>query len=146
MASRYALVPESWLTHNKSDSLNHKKDLPTSVNKEIIVTEANDAQDKINIDVDSLANFIPKAYRHKGKLLLSFIEPTITLNSRQRVVYEDGTVGSHILDLLRYFLSPFKTERPLDSKLFEQLINKSSAPDSVMSNYRRRHARQWVSY
>lgn len=146
MAARYALVPESWLNNRTNNSPIDNASSANRTTSESHVSIANDSTDNDYFDVNDLSEMLPKNYRSKAKLLLSLLKNKISLDQNQRVVYGDGFVGSHILDILRYFLSPFRTERPVDSKMFENLIKNSSVPDSVMSNYRRRQSNNWKPY
>lgn len=124
MARRYALVPESWL-HEQVAS-------PTAQSHEKPTTTVYDVQKDDTLS--DIADLIPKNYRSKAKTLLHYVQRFIKLDSQQRVVYQPGNqIGSHIIDLVKYFVAPFPTERPIDAPQFQTLIEKAGVPKSALA-------------
>ena len=111
MANRYTLVPESWLQQENKHSLPEEKQAKFS----------------------DLPELLPKNMRSKARVLVHYLENGgVAVNDMQRIVYDDGEVGSHMLDLLRYGLSRFSKSRPLDWPKFQELLNKLGAPKSAV--------------
>lgn len=130
-----ALVPESWLHRNfQDDSTCAKPSLaaPTEV------TVHDDATSRTNMD--SIPDLLPKCYRAKAKIIVHYLRAKITLDENQRIVYPDKSVGSHILTLLRYFVSPFVKERPLDAPKFRKLMKEVGVPDYVYAKENKNNA------
>lgn len=129
MARKMALVPESWLHRNFQESAEPE---PTSRtqhgNTEVTVHDEPHASDS---KLSTLPDLLPKAYRAKAKIIVHYLLNKIELDNNQRVIYPDKVVGSHILTLLRYFVSPFVKERPVDAPKFEKLMKNLGVPDYV---------------
>lgn len=81
--------------------------------------------------LESLPLLLPKKQQHKATVIVHFLKTLLKLDTNQRVVYEDGTIGSHLLDLLRFFTSPISVTRfrPLDALKFGLLMRKAGVPD-----------------
>ena len=63
-------------------------------------------------------------------MLIHYLRGNVTIDDNQRVVYPDGTTGSHILDLIRYYVYPstLKLSRPLDAIEFGMLLKGIGVP------------------
>ena len=61
-------------------------------------------------------NLLPNDSRSKAEDLVEKLKPTV--NIADRVMYEDGTIGSNIVDLLKYYVMPEAYERPVDYHKF----------------------------
>ena len=133
MARRYALVPESWLGTINKDSVQEN----VQVNKNV---EENKPFVNFHKEVEEkklvhLAELLPKNMRSRARLVLHYLENgNVTVNDLQRVVYQNGAVGSHIIDLTRYAVSPFMKTRPIDWPQFSALLQNLGVPSSSLAN------------
>ena len=96
----------------------------------------------------SISAMLPHKYRNKAERLLRQIDGHISLDKNLRVIYADGTLGSSLIDLIRYYLYPrsSRLQRPLDSLDFGILLKKLDVRDEssqprqlVLKRYRRLH-------
>ena len=101
MAKRYALVPESWLQQNN---------VPYDGNGNLITFDSKEER-----HLSHMADILPQKLRNKARMLLHYIDGKIKLDDRERIVYNDNHVGSYLIDLVRYYVSPFVKTRPLDA-------------------------------
>ena len=127
MARRYALVPESWLgTLNKETGQENIQQNKPLVNLHEQVEENKLVQ---------LAELLPKNMRSRARIVLHYLENgNVTVNELQRIVYQNGAVGSHIIDLTRYAVSPFMKTRPIDWPQFHALLQNLGVPTSALAN------------
>ena len=140
MARRYALVPESWLgTLNKEsvhENVEENKSLPDT-NKNVqenkpFVNFHKEVEEKKLVH---LAELLPKNMRSRARIVLHYLESgNVTVNDLQRIVYQNGSVGSHIIDLTRYAVSPFMKTRPIDWPQFSALLQNMGVPSSSLAN------------
>jgi len=119
MAKRYALVPESWLQQNN---------VPYDGNGNLITFDSKEER-----HLSHMADILPQKLRNKARMLLHYIDGKIKLDDRERIVYNDNHVGSYIIDLVRYYVSPFVKTRPLDAPRFEALLNEIGVPSSAIA-------------
>ena len=124
MARRFALVPESWLS--------------TLQNGETKKTTNHGGVNFENVDgtknnLGNLVDLLPKNLQNRARMLLHYIE-NVNVNDAQRIVYSDGSVGSHIVDLIRYAVSPFVKTRPIDWPQFSALLESNNVPVSALVN------------
>ena len=149
MAKRYALVPESWLStlngatsnsveltaRNALSALStfQNDDVPTTSNNNMFSTPIVDGEVKPNgAKILHLADLLPKNLKARARILLHYLEnANVNVNDVQRIIYADGTVGSHILDLVRYTVAPFVKTRPLDWPQFKALLENIGVPEAV---------------
>ena len=85
---------------------------------------------KTTSKLENLPDLLPKNMRSKARILVHYLNG-INVNNMQRIVYNDGVVGSHVLDLIRYTVSPFTNNRPLDWPDFKKILEQCNVPDSV---------------
>ena len=107
MAQKFAFMPESQAS--QPDQLPEKSSEP---------------------NLENLPELLPKNMRGKARILVHYLNG-INVNNMQRIVYNDGVVGSHVLDLIRYTVSPFSNNRPLDWPDFKKILEQCNVPDSV---------------
>ena len=82
-----------------------------------------------------LAELLPKNMRSRARLVLHYLENgNVIVNDLQRIVYQNGSVGSHIIDLTRYAVSPFMKTRPIDWPQFSALLQNLGVPSSSLAN------------
>lgn len=117
MAKKFALVPESWL-HTKEQLAT---DDTVSIHEPTVA------------NWDNVLDLLPKSYKSRGRIILHHIEGQVKLNQQNRVVYQGGKQGSHIIDLLKYFLSPFSKSKPIDASHFEKIMKQSGVPQSAIA-------------
>ena len=131
MAKRYALVPETWLSSRNGVESTFQNNNFTS-KPEVTIAE----QPKENKTLVHLAEIMPKNLRSRARMILHYLENgNVTVNDMQRIVYDDdGNVGSHVLDLIRYAISPFVKTRPLDWPQFYALVQKLGVPSSALAS------------
>lgn len=113
---------------------------PAIVDFDLLNPQHNDPQDKTNDNVlngrvDALLVFFAKRFRSRISVLLRFILPRIKLDENMRVLYDDGSIGSNIIDLVRYYTIPTntKTTRPTDAVRFGLWLKQIGAPLSVLT-------------
>jgi hypothetical protein len=82
--------------------------------------------------LSEICGILPKRLQRKARSLIEYIDDNIVVNDDQRVVYPGGEVGSHIADLIKYFVSKPPRERPLDAPQFESLIMKAGVPSDAV--------------
>ena len=121
MARRYALVPESWLNAKQDEG--EKKPEGVTISHIVKPKKKN----------ESLEQLLPKNLRGKAKILLHYLNEVLKLDENDRVIYADGYVGSSVLDLIRYFVSPWVKHRPLDAPRFKDLMNEAGVPESAIA-------------
>lgn len=125
MAKKMALVPESWIHRNFQEKATEDKPKSTDV------TVHHEQYRNDTSAVEDIPELLPKCYRAKAKVIVHYLRDQIKLDENQRVLYPDKTVGSHILTLMRYFVSPLVKERPLDAPKFMKLMKSVGVPDYV---------------
>jgi hypothetical protein len=76
---------------------------------------------------------IGKRYRKKAEQLLSYIND-VKRTENDRIIYGDGEVGSHLVDLIKYFVYPefLKLKRPQDAVKFALLLKEKDIPPSIL--------------
>lgn len=139
MAKKMALVPESWLSARLS-SEGKKTDPQPQI---VIADVADEPQNKLM----ELSNLLPKRLQNKARMLLHYLNGHVKLNEQQRIVYSNGSVGSHIIDLVRYNISPFVKGRPIDAPLFDRLMKSAGVPDAALIKREKNHSdiiNDWV--
>lgn len=111
MAKRFAVVPEYLLKKLKTENIETKTEAP-----QVVVEEEKN-------EINEIIQMLSKPVRNRAKVLLSTIMPKIRLNSENKIIYPDGTIGSHLYILLNYELNNFKTkEQPFDYSKFKRLF------------------------
>lgn len=120
-----ALVPESWLHRNFIEEKDGERKPTTEVT---VMPETKEDE-----DVKSMIELLPKMYQSKARIIMHYLEGHVKLDKNQRIVYAGGMVGSHVLDLLRYFISPLVKERPLDAPRFLILMKAAGVPQSAIA-------------
>lgn len=97
----------------------------------------------------NLLEMVPKSYQPKARILLTCLQGKVKLTDQQRVIYSDG-VGSHIIDLVRYYVTPsqLKINRPEDAQKFGQLLEQHGVPSSAVNRPIRQlaNAPNWMSF
>ena len=152
MAKRMALVPTEWIqNYNEllskgpqqrqqggSEQQQPQQEQGQQQQREYFSPESPITYEpKPQQDLMSLAEFLPKGYRSRARMLLHYLEGKVKLNAQQRVIYETGKVGSHILDLVKYFVANIETHRPLDAPKFQKIIAQAGVPSSALPKKRR---------
>lgn len=137
MAKRMALVPESWLKVSQPQ----QEHTVQSIAPSITVVEPPQAKQDPLAD---LAQLLPKSYRSRARILLHYLEGHLKLNSQQRVLYPpNDQPGSHILDLVKYYVSTWHTDRPLDAPKFAKLMTQAGVPTSAIAKKTQPMSSKW---
>jgi len=118
MSKRYALVPESWL-QERNISYSGEGNLITFDHSE-------------NRNFAKMAEILPKNLRNRARMLLHYLDGKVKLDTHERIVYSDNHVGSYLLDMVRYYVSPFVKTRPLDAPRFEKILHEIGVPSSAI--------------
>lgn len=125
---KYALIEESLLkklrAQQKPDGTLQPQPQPIEFTK--LTSSSSNLYDIVDV--------LPKRFRNKGKILAHYLENQITLNPQERVVYPEGQVGSHFIDLARYFISSpaLKINRPPDASKFCKILKNAGVPNSAL--------------
>jgi len=85
-----------------------------------------------------LAHFLPKSYQGKAKVVMHYLALHVRLTKKDRIIYPDGTIGSHILDLVKFAVSVFDSERPDDASRFIKLLKELGVPDMAIVDEKKR--------
>ena len=118
MAKRFALVPESWLQQHN---------VPYDGNGSLITLDEKEKH------FANMADLLPKKLRNKARILLHYIDGKVNIDDRERIVYNDNHVGSYLLDIVRYYVSPLVKNRPLDAPRLEKLLTEVGVPSSAIA-------------
>jgi hypothetical protein len=78
-------------------------------------------EDTFPIDPEVLYEMIPVEHKMDALPLLKKLQSTIAVNGNNQVKYSDGSVGSHILDLVKHHLKIPGAQKPRDYKMFRAL-------------------------
>lgn len=153
MAQKFALIPHETYQRLANRTLqpdNGPLSCPINENKPDIHIYGHQPEE--NADFLELAELMPKNLRAKAKLLMHYLQGAIQLDAQSRVVFQtetaDGTseeqIGSHILDLIKYFVSPSITFgheaaalRPIDAPKFAQLLSSIGIPQTALGKGKR---------
>ena len=128
MAKRMALVPESWLRQQPFN--NERAGSSSSMHVSVV-------EPKKETELSDLAQFLPKSYRGRARILLHYLQGHIKLNEQQRVLYPpNDQLGSHLLDLVKYYVATFPTDRPKDAPKFAKLMTSAGVPTSAIVSKR----------
>ena len=99
------------------------------------------------MNFSTLVELLPKNLRKKARILVHYLENKITLNEHQRIVYENGEVGSYLLDMIRYYVSPLVKQRPVDAPDFESVLKNLGVPSSALArNIETNILDKWLEY
>ena len=144
MAKKYALVPESWLQQQQQN-------IPRSLDNTPKQTPAPQVSISGNFESESnlkeIATLLPKNMQGRARMLLHYLEnANVRVNELQRIVYSDCSIGSHIINLVRYAISPFMKSRPLDWPRFKELCESAGTPGSILANRNDSVLKNWKPY
>lgn len=133
MAQRYTLIPASLEKKpaTKTTEVQRGEDENTSLNiqRPIVVEEK-----KIDTPLATVLSLLPKRLRNKGKILLHYLDGEINLDGSNRIIYSDNSLGSHLLDLIRYYTTSagINIHRPVDAPQFGLLLKRLGVPDAAL--------------
>lgn len=138
MAKRMALVPESWL---KQTMRPDDKQYPSQTTTTVTLVEP-PQQEKS--DLVELAQLMPKSYRGRATTLLRSLDGKVKLNDQQHVLYPpNDQLGSHILDLVKYYVSTWPTDRPIDAPKFAKLMTQAGVPAMALAKKTQPQTNKW---
>lgn len=140
MALRYTLVPMEWLTkrnnqtHSDTASQMSKPPLPTIVDEYQSTPHEADESSVEEDEYDAIVNMMPRQMRQKAKLLAHYTKNRISLTENGRVVYGDQSIGSHLHDLIRFFVSSptLRVPRPVDAVKFGITLKRIGVPRAAL--------------
>lgn len=86
---------------------------------------------------EEITKLFPKRSRSRASLLLHYVMKNMSLDGNQRVMYNDGSRGSHIVDLVRYFIntSAMHIDRPIDAIKFAMELKSKGVPEAAFSRH-----------
>lgn len=89
-------------------------------------------------DILSLKDLFPKNLRSRAETILRLIGSHVKVSENNSVIYSDNTIGSNIIDLIKYVIIPSGSvmRRPLrayDATLFEKVLKQAGTPDSILA-------------
>lgn len=98
----------------------------------IIIKEAaaegeESAKEPQKVDNDDILELLPKAYKSRAKVIVHYLK----LDDQKRVTYANGDKSSHIIDLLKFVLSPISKTIPHDASAFYALLADLNVPKTV---------------
>lgn len=142
MALKYTLVPMDWVKNknnaeNTSANERPAQSMPTisHVNEDYLHEDQlrNSDSDETKpepTEIDAIVDMMPKQMARKAKLLVHYIRNQIKLSENGRIVYPDRSLGSHLHDLVKFFVaSPMlKIPRPIDAVKFGILLKQIGVP------------------
>ena len=91
-------------------------------------------EQQVGICQADILSAIPASYRNKARTLLDYIikSKQLTWNERGEIMLDQHTVhGSHIVDLLKYTLFPYKHFTPLGIDQFRSALQAINIPRSL---------------
>ena len=71
---------------------------------------------------EAYVNVLPKEVQRRAWKIVEKVKPTLDISDR--IIYQDGTLGSNLVDLLRYNLDISKVKPP-DYSRFEERLEES---------------------
>ena len=71
---------------------------------------------------EAYVNVLPKEVQKRAWQIVEKVKPTLDISDR--IIYQDGTLGSNIVDLLRYSLG-LSEQKPSDYTKFEGRLEES---------------------
>lgn len=88
------------------------------------------------ISSEEILQCLPKSIKNKGKILLQCINRSnmIQWNAKGEIVIsnQEPITGSHIVDLIKYTLFPYKHFIPVGYEQFHQVLRDINIPQSLM--------------
>jgi len=143
MAKRYALVPESWLQQQNVAPTLQNSQTPNPTPSNVSLASPPEKQQSL-ADIEKI---LPRNLQSRARMILHYLDSAnVHVNDMQRIVYSDGSVGSHIVDLVRYAISPFLKTRPIDWPRFKTLLESIGTPDSIMVKRDESVLKDWIMY
>ena len=90
-----------------------------------------------NDNIGTLIKLLPGRLIGKAKLLYQYIKD-INLDKEGRVIYDDNALGSYLLDLIRFYVSPknMSPARPIDAIQFGKILLQKSVPSAAIGSGR----------
>lgn len=136
MAKEMILIPISDWERRVKACLESKQDNESQPEKEMATVkliESNGGRpssEEVSYQIDDIIKMLPKTYRARASSLLQHLSHV--LGRDKRLTYFDGARSSHIIDLLRFVLSPLRSKvSPFDINQFYDLLRKLDVPESA---------------
>ena len=100
-----------------------------------LIPVSENSRSENEIDIEGLIGMLPKRYRNKAKIVLVILKGKVQFDDNHHILYQNGERGSHVVDLIKYYLTPeaLKIKRPFDSLEFGRLLSKFGVPQSALA-------------
>ena len=99
-----------------------------------------------------LIGLLPKNIQGKANMLMHYVTKVVRITEEGLVQYDDGSYGSNIIDLLKYFCASgnLRSQKPFDADKIGKLLKEVGAPDSAFGSAARKTlttplTQQWKS-
>ena len=98
------------------------------------VNVSSDESEDVKEDILSL---FPKRFKQRAAVVLQYTMKFAKLDENHRIIHTDGSIGSHIVDLIKYFIYPpaMNVERPLDALDFAIKLKEHGIPESSITRH-----------
>lgn len=107
------------------------------------LTEIQEPLPEVKLE-DEIIDLLPKSYQVRAKIILHYLK--LNLDPNKRVIFDDGSVGAHLLDYLRFILNPLHTAvQPVGTDKFAALLHVSGVPRSVYSVHVEK-TQKWLTF
>lgn len=131
---KYVLIP-------LDESLSQDIEVPNACATPINTTSSSYKPDSSDspiekLSIDNILISIPKNVKHKAKAILTHIQNNsekIDWNERGEILINNTKIdGSHIIDLIKCSLLPYKNLHPIGSREFHTSLKESNIPQTLI--------------
>lgn len=134
-----------------TDTLLQQQDDEVTVDsiKHILSTVPSEKKPNDDRRFNFFITLLPKNIRAKATMLMHYIDKLVRITDEGIVQYDDGSYGSNIIDLLKYFCSSgyLNMPKPIDADKLETLLKETGAPQSAFGKRTQRNTpNQWKNY
>ena len=85
--------------------------------------------------ISEVLDLLPKRIQGKAKILATHLSKQMKFSDDGRVIYPDGSFGSPLIDILKYFCSPksglVRVKAPFDVRKMTEYLSETNAPMSA---------------
>lgn len=128
---KYKLVPIEHNKEDKQDETDHEQTL-ADINKLASSVISRQLED------DIILMCIPKLMRYKAKALLNYLHAVSSINWDERgqvIINHELIPHSHIADLIKSSLFPYKNFHPVGVSTFQTELAKNNIPKGLIHHY-----------
>lgn len=90
-------------------------------------------------DLKSIVSLFPAKLQKKSMTILKKLK----INANGNIIYPDGSEGSHVGDLLRWYMKIEKHKRPVDGPRFNRLLTINKVKKPVLNKKTSTTKRRW---